>query len=530
MKRFAPGGDVERSTGDSASIPLERDDIGLLAVAGVRWSLAQTAVVRLTNLVSMAILARLLVPHEFGLVAMTTAVLSFLLLFSDLGTGSAIVQRRDRVDGAVEVSFVAGVIMGVACYAAVWLAAPWCGRIFQEETLPDLLRVMGVSFLVVPLGAPQHALLTRACRFKEKCAIEITALVLSVVVSVTMAANGYGVWALASGALAASGAQVIGAWLCVPGIPGFRLSDARLASVILRFGAAVSIQGILVWIVNTADNILVGRRWGAAGLGLYDVGFNIGLLPASAVNGPSSAVAYPIFSRLQFDRNKLQTAYLTTIRYVSLITVPTAVMIVLTADLFVPVYLGEQWMGAIPIVQFVAIYGLFASIGGIMTPLCNAVGRPDLLLKYLAFSVLTAVPTYVAVAPFGIVAMAVAHAVLVCLRFPLDVAIPCRLLGLSPREWWRSIRPSLINSFWLVVTIVILRYIVDQTPALSREISLVFLIGFATAGYTVALYMTDRVSFLRLTAVFYQGAVGNRDSGGKAAQWIGRPTTKSRLR
>jgi O-antigen/teichoic acid export membrane protein len=204
---------------------------------------------------------------------------------------------------------------------------------------------------------------------------------------------------------------------------------------------------------------------------------------------------FPIFSRLQGDVVSLRAAYLKAIHIVSLITVPLGVGIASTCSLFVPLYLGPQWMTSVPVIQYVSVYGILASLGGMMTPLCNAVGRPEVVVRYLLLSTLTALPAYVLAVPYGIAWVAFTHLVLACVRFPLDVMVPASLLRLPYRELWNAVSVQVIGSLLMGIIVAMLVDAMGQIHSLNGHV--VFAAAVLTGGgvYVGVIYLFRRETF-----------------------------------
>jgi PST family polysaccharide transporter len=356
---------------------------------------------------------------------------------------------------------------------------------------------MGLFLLITPAASVHHTLLTKQLQFKTKFYIEFYSIVIGSAVSMGLAVAGWHFWSLVFGAIATQVSLAVLAWVAVPWRPRNPSSLFRpdLARRLARFGGAISMQACLTWVVNTADNLLVGRWLKATELGLYELGFRLGTWPATQITITFSNMFFPIFSRIQDNSASLRQAYLRAIHVVSLLTVPLGVGIATTCSLFVPLYLGPQWAISIPVIQYVSVYGILASIGGMMTPLCNAVGRPELVVRYLIFSAITALPAYLLAVPYGIGWVALTHLFLACLRFPLDVMIPASLLRLSYRDLWDAVRVQVVGSALMGVLVAILVDALRQTRWLNAHA--VFLCGVAAGCgfYIGVVYLFSRETF-----------------------------------
>lgn len=477
--------------------PFSLNDLYRRAVLGTPWLLLQFVVTRVAQFAIMLILARLLLPSDLGVVALSSLVLAILGIFADLGTATALIQRQDRVDAAADWVFLFNVGLGAFWYGIVWSLAPWVALFFHEPRLELVLRLMGVSVFVVAVAVVPQAFVVRQLRVRTRLFIDIGGLAGNGVTSIALAVAGWGLWALVAGSVVGPLVQTLGFWRAAAWRPRWPRRDRTLVRSIGGFGSAVSGQAGLVWIVNSVDNLLIGRWWKAADVGLYDLGVRVGTFP-STITTAASSIIYPLFCRLQGDRPRLQQAYLKVVELMSFVTFPIGVGIAASAPLVIPWLFGPQWSSAVGVVQAVSMYGVMASVGGVMAPLCNALGRPRTLLWYLAFAAATAVPAYLIAVPYGISAVAVSHLILVCLRFPLDVMIPSRLLGLSTRDFWRSVRTPALASLVMGAVVVAMTVTLPHWFGFDDSVNVVLLI---TVAITVYVLLVRTQGLLTLTAV-----------------------------
>jgi PST family polysaccharide transporter len=454
----------------------------------------------------MVVLARLLTPADWGVVALANLVFGVVLLFFDVGTTTALIQTPERTDDVADYVFYFNLSLGIFWYIVIWLISPMCGAFFGDDLLPGVLRVMALFLLITPVASVHHTLLTKQLRFKTKFYIEFYSILIGSGTSTILALAGWHVWSLVFGGIATQLCLALFAWTSVPWRPRrpSSLYRSNVARRLARFGSAVSLQACLVWLVNTVDNLLVGRWLKARELGLYELGFRVGTWPATQITITCSNMFFPIFSRIQNDSAALRHAYLRAIHIVSLLTVPFGVGIATTCSLFVPLYLGPQWVASVPVIQFVSVYGTLASIGGLMTPLCNALGRPEVVVKYLTFSALTAVPAYILAVPHGIGWVAFTHLFLACLRFPLDVMIPSSLLRLPYRDLWNAVRVQVIGSLLMGIIVAILSDVTTRLGSLNEHMVFAGVVGTGCGFYIAVIYLFHRETF-RDVVTFLQG-------------------------
>lgn len=478
----------------------DADSVKVFAVEGTRWVLVQAAVARGASLVTTLVLARLLLPDDFGVMALTITVLSAVLLFSDLGTTNALVQHPTDDRLLASRVFVFNLVIGSLWYGCLWWLAPLFSEFFHDSRLTMMLRAVGLLLVLNPLGMVHMALLAKALRFRRKSVIEAIGVLVGSATSLGIAVSGMGVIALAAGPLATQGVQTVLAWASVRWVPQpFR--GIGSGGTLLRFGSAVSLQGILVWVINSLDNLLIGRRWNTVDVGIYSLGCSVALAPVTNGTNVLSNVFFPIYSRLQNDREGLRRTFLAFLKHWSIVAIPAGVMIATTAPLFVPMWFGDQWTPAVPIVQLVSIYGILASIGGAMIPLCNGVGRPGILVRYYAVSAALAIPAYVVAVPYGIVALAWAHVALVALRVPYYVGIPCQVLDITIRTFWEHVRVGVMAGSGLALLIGVLMWALSGIHGVPPGLLLGGVIVAGAVFWVGAVAVMDRRLFSESVAV-----------------------------
>ena len=215
------------------------------ALTSFLWTYSGFAAGRVLFFLAMLVLARVLVPSEFGLVAFALALLSYLGTLADLGFGAALVQRADaRRPGIAATAFWIGLAAAIALVAACWVAAPLLPRVGLDEEIVWVFRVLSLQLLIASLGNVQHYLLAHSLEFKRLFGPELGSGVAKGVVSVALALAGFGVWSIVVGQLAGSVARTVGLWLASDWRPTLTIAR-RAVPELLRFGGAIVAVGIL---------------------------------------------------------------------------------------------------------------------------------------------------------------------------------------------------------------------------------------------------------------------------------------------
>ena len=463
------------------------------AITSSKWVFLASIVSWGVQPIVVIILARLLTPTDFGLIVYCTIFMSF-VAFQDFGLNQALIQKKYDHDEAADVVFFFNVVLGIFWFITTLALAPSIAIFFKNPQITNILKVISLTFLISPFGSVQNTLLKKELYFKKLFYFELVQIFAPGVTSILLALNGFGVWSLVSGVLAGTFLRVLALWLKVPWRPRWRF-NLKLAAEMLRFGFAVSAERILSWVVNTIDDMFVGKYLGGSALGMYRLGFNISIFPAKYITSPLINVAYPSFSKLRNNREDLKRTFLKALEYTSLITFPMGVGLITTAPLFIPVLFGERWLQVIPVIEIISVYGIFMSIGAFIPQVYKAIGRPDIYLKYVAVRSVVAIPIYYLVVPFGLKAVSFAHLSLTMLFFPVNFFIGMRVMNITLNQVYRSLWVSVFGSFWVgFVSFFLLKYF-SVIVGLSSVYTLGLVVVLTGIFYLMFVYFISRDTF-----------------------------------
>lgn len=481
--------------------PSNTKEIIQKAVKGTKWVFFSTVGSGVFQLVVTIITARLLAPADFGLFAYAMIFISVMALFQDLGMRQALIQRKDRVEDAADIVFISNIVLGVFWYIGTFIIAPYVADFFGNPQVTKILRVMALSFLILPFGFVQNTLLTKDLYFKKLFYLSLAPAVVPGIASILLAFYGYGVWSLVYGSLIGAFLNVLVMWWMVVWRPRWRF-DKMLAGQMLKFGRAVSAESVLSWVVNTMDDVLVGKWLGSAALGFYTIGFNISIAPAKYISSSLIKIAFPAFSKLQENKDEIREAFLKVIKYISLITFPLGVGIATTASLFIPVLFGEKWRPSVPVIQIISLYGIFMSIGSIIPQVYKALGRPDIYLKYVSARSAVAIPVYYYAVPFGLTAISMAHLVLTILFFPVNFYIGMRVMGIPFNKVFDHLWVSAVGSFGVAFSATILQKVFQYSVQLSSVWTLSLTVGISILFYFAIVYFANKDTFRGMRDLF----------------------------
>jgi len=416
-------------------------DLGTTAARAVMWNYASFASGKALVLITLAVLARLLTPAEFGIVGFATLALAYLAVLKDLGLGGALIQRQDDTEDAAQTVYTLNLILGAFLTAATILAAPLVAAFFDEPLVTPILRVLSVTFLIEALGSVHLVLLARKLDFRRRLVPDIGRSLVKGAVAITAASLGMGVWALVWGQLAGVTASSILVRFVVPWRPRM-IVHRRLIRPLLGFGMPLVIVNIQHAIWANLDYVVIGRFLGDAALGVYTLAYRLPELLIQSIWRVVAGAAFPFFSSLQDSPDLLRRGFLKTIRFSQLLVVPLALGLLITAEPAIGALFGNQWAEAVPVLRILAIFTLVASVGYNAGDVYKAIGRTGILAKLGIIDLLVVAPALIIAAPHGIVAVAWTHAAVSLGDTFLRLVVARHFIGVTFRDIGRQMLPA----------------------------------------------------------------------------------------
>jgi O-antigen/teichoic acid export membrane protein len=411
-------------------------------VRGGAVTLSAQAVKFVLQLGSTAVLARLLTPADFGLVAMVAAFTGFVSLFKDLGLSMATVQRAEITHEQVSTLFWINVAFSVILMAAAAALAPAVAWLYGEPRLTWIMLAVAGTFIFGGLSAQHTALLRRQMRFTCLAGIEVASIAAGVMVAMILAVYNAGYWALVAMSATVACSTMTLSWKVSGWRPGIPRRSAG-AGAMLRFGGSLTGFSSLNYVVRNLDNILIGAALGAGPLGLYSKAYNLLMIPIRQCNGPLTAVALPALSRLQDRPHEYRRYYTKALGLASLVSMPAAAFCAAATPDIVQVFLGSQWSNAVPIFRALAPAAFVGALNLAPGWLCLSLGRPGRQLGWAVVSAPVSVVAFGLGLQWGAVGVAVAFSATWCAMLIAFIQYACKDSPVHMIDIWRStFRPA----------------------------------------------------------------------------------------
>lgn len=468
-------------------------------IKGTGWSILSQVVRLVIRFGIVAVLARLLTPDDFGLLAMATVFTSLLLVLNELGIPSAIIQRKDISNIQLSSSFWLNLGEGLFVSIVFAAIAPLIALFYSEERLLPIIIVLSPMFFIASFGMIQYGLLSKRMNFKSLAIAEITAAGFAGVIAVVLAYAGTGVWSLVFQTLTGAFILSILFWLLCDWHPSMAFKW-RETKEILNYGLFLTGFQFVNYFNRNLDNLLIGRFLGAEALGFYDIAYRILLFPLQNISAVVGRVMFPALSIIQEDLAKVRGAYIAANRYIAAITFPICTLILITAPQFTRVILGNQWERSIFVIQVLAIVALIQSITYTVGWLYLSQGKTKILFLWGIITAIVYASAFAVGLLWDIEGVAVAYAIAVFLLIYPCFAIPFKFIEMKFLNFLRYFITVLVATIISGILSLSTRFIMQAIVSLQVLI-LVTTLVVGVISYCLALFLIDRNLCSELTRV-----------------------------
>lgn len=426
--------------------------------SGVVSMVAQGANMAL-QIVSTIVLARLLMPEDFGLVAMVTAITGFATVFVDLGTRDALSQRERVTEGEVSALFWINAAVGSILTVATIGVAPVIAGFYGESRLVWVAVALSLTFLLPSLHYQQYALMRRALMFGRLAIIDVTANLLATAMAIVLALEGFGYWALVFKPVATMLFSTLGVWVACGWLPGRPAFTSEVWSI-LRFGLNVTGFTMADYVSRSIDRVALGYTTGARQLGYYQNAFVVYENPLSLFTVPLHSVAVSTLSKLRNDLPELRRAWATALSSLVFFAAPAFALLAVTGQDVVVLLLGQKWEQAGVIVSVLALRGPPHVVERTLGWLHVAAGRADRWRRWGLLSCGVLVLAVFCGLPFGPIGVAASYAAFTYVLFVPAIVYAGKPLGIGARDVVKTVGPQLAATVGITILGFVLRYTV----------------------------------------------------------------------
>jgi PST family polysaccharide transporter len=461
------------------------------AASSVKWSILYNVVPRFVTPFSTMILAALLTPADFGLVAIATFINALSKILVDMGLGKAVIHRQTQVEEAASVSLWLSILVSAVLYGLLWLAAPSIALAYHNEKVTAVIRVAALFLLLGGLATIPKALLRRNMEFQKLFWVNSSFLIIQAIASVILAFAGWGYWALIYGEMIGMAISTVMVWVAVEWRPRIIL-DYSVVRSMWSFSKWIMISAMQNWMFMYADNAIAGLFLGMRGLGTYALGFNIAIIVPGFMAASIGDVAYPTFCKLQDSPEEVGRSLLGLHRLLGAILFPFAFGLAILAPYAVKLLYGNRWENLGSVIGFLILMPGLGYIWSLNEHAYQAIGKPHVWIKVSTLALIALCPVLWFAAPYGLIVFTVA-------RFCCGLLLPLgnmifggSTLGIDLRDQLKAVANPLIFSLVSALAAFFLAREWGPIEGLLGWLKLLSIAGFGGAIYLLLIWRLDR--------------------------------------
>jgi O-antigen/teichoic acid export membrane protein len=426
-------------------------------MSGLRWTAGAKFLGQLITWGITLVIIRLLTPADYGLLALASVFVAFLVMLNELGLGAAVVYRRDLSYDTLRSLFGLLIFVSVFLFIVMAIAAPFIAKFYDEPRLVPLVQVLALQFLLMGFTVLPQSLLLQKMQFRKIAIIDFISAILGSITTLALVLIGYGVWALVWGNImirivSMIGLNIISPFICFPRI------NMNGVKVLLSFSGYVTLSRILWYFYSRADILIIGKVLGKEHLGFYAVGLYIASLPMEKVSGIINQVAFPAFSSLQTDPGMSGQHFLKAVRVMSFFAFPVLWGISSIAPEFVAIFLGPKWIDAVLPLQIISLVIPLRMVSNLMNPAALGAGRADISFQNSLVAFILMPIAFVIGSFWGILGICLAWVFIFPLVFLLNVSRVSKIIKINLNDILLSMKNPFFAGIVMLFGIKIVRF------------------------------------------------------------------------
>ena len=464
------------------------------ATSGLVWTFTQQFGNQIVGFVVSMILARILMPEEFGLIGMIAIFISIGKALVDSGLTQSLIRSQDLDQADFSTVFFFNLVASVIVYALIFFSAPLISIFYDKEILTPLVRLFCVTFIIDAFSSIQKARLTKIMNFKTQAIIAIPSTIFGGVVGIIMAYMGYGVWSLVWSTIASSTLGSIQFWFYSKWSPSFIFDISKFKDH-FGFGYKLTLSSLLTKIFDNIYIIVIGKFFSASQVGFYTRAETMKQLPVTNISSALNKVTYPLFASIQNDDVRLKRVYKKLMQMVVFVIAPTLVFLAILAEPTFRLLFTEKWLPAVPFFQLLCVTGILYPIHAYNLNVLKVKGRSDLFLKLEVIKKIIIILTIVMSIRFGIFALLYGQIFTSLLAFFINTHYTGKFINYTTWQQSKDIIPILLISLFSGGAIFILDYYLK----VHDQMDIIRILGGSVTGLLVYLALAQILKFESLT-------------------------------
>lgn len=399
-------------------------------VSGVKWSAIGRFSTQGIGFLIGLILARLLSPADYGVVGMVGIFFAIAQTFIDSGFGSALIRKNDCTDADYSTAFYFNAVVGLLCCVILSFASPIIADFFNTPILADIVIVMSINMFIGSLSIVQGARLTAAIDFKSQAKISLITTILSGILGIAMAYNGFGVWSLVWQGVFANLLRTVLLLIITKWYPKWQFSKESFR-YLFNFGSKILTASLLHTIYANMTTMIIGKYYSARDLGYYSRGESLAALPSTNITGILGSVTYPILSKIQDDDERLIAVYRKYIAITSMVIFFGMSLLAALAEPLVITLLTDKWTNSVIFLQVFCFALMFDHLCQLNLNILYVKGRSDLVLKLEMVKKTISIAMIITSIPFGVLAICISRAIYTQIAIVINTYYTGKLYGLG---------------------------------------------------------------------------------------------------
>lgn len=425
------------------------------ATAGMAWVGVSRLAMQASQFVISIVLARRLMPEDYGIIAMLAIFIAIAQTFLDSGFASALIQKKERTETDYSTAFYFNIGVSLLLYTAFFIAAPWIAEFYSMPILCSVTRVVTISLIINGLTIVQTARLTINLNFRLQAIADISSTCIAGLVAIFLAYSGWGVWALAFQGICSALIRAVILWMFSRWKPVCSFSYNSFRQL-FSFGSKLLCSGMINTVYNNVYTLVIGKVLNASDAGFFNRGEHFANLPTRTVQEMVVKVNYPILSSLQDDNQKLVSTYQKMLTAPMFLLYPILWLMIALAEPMIEALIGRIWLPCVPILQIICIGGMFNPLTHINLNLLYVKGRSDLVLKLELIKKPIAFLILIASIPLGLVWMCVGRSIYCFIAFVFNCYYTKKLLQYGFMAQMKALFPIIVRSILMAVVVYII--------------------------------------------------------------------------
>lgn len=473
------------------------------ALNGSAWAILEKFSLQIVQFVVGVVLARLLEPRDYGLIAITYIFTGISSAITDGGFEKTLIREADISSLQVNSVFYTNALLGVVMMAVLFLSSPALAAFFNEPALVPILRVVSIGLFINALGQVQRVLLMKELHFKKISVAQILSSLIGAATGIIMAYRGFGVWALVWSGLSSQTVMVFLLWIRSDWYPEWKFSFASLRPM-WRYGSNILLTSLLFFVMLQFNNFIIGKYFLKSELGLFNRGGRLPELIISVIQSIILKMAFPLFVKVQAEKASLEVVVRKTVRVTAFIAFPLLALLLSNSHDITIVLFTAKWSGSIVFMELFCLAALFDPFVAIYRELILAKGKARLFLQVYIVTSLAEIGAVLLLARYGILYIVWATIIGKALQYFIYMGITARHTGISWQRQLGWVQPYFFISALVAVAVKTIGYPL-QLAGLSLIVTLLLKLGIGVSLYLLLAHLAklEELSFARtLYALF----------------------------